>query len=514
MINRRFFSVVYLLVFIILFSNPVFSETSSKEDIPQNSYQAKVVDISGSKYYPAVLQEIRQAKESIYMVMFLVSYEPNAPNSPVAVLLNELIKAKQRGVDITVLLDRNLDYKIREYTDSYSLERKNIWAFQKLKEAGINVFYDDLYTYTHAKALIIDKEKIIIGSANWSRSAFQKNIETNYLIGSKELAEELIKDLKKIKKFKASGIFPFSKKNAIRVSRKFIEDPFFASLMMTNHSKRAFDTYLFLLKEFDGNDQGKIILDYEKLGHSLGVYSEKNRTGYRRKINKELRKLQKTYHLIRFEPHHSKEAVITLLNYDDPEKPYTVPQKNCFIIPVSYWEYGLQKHLTLRAEFCYLINLFMLSVSDIPPVWSAGRESISRRFHIDKWTISKGMGELRRHNIIDIKYMSPEGDVYSYSFPNHYVLLPLYDPEKLETHWIKLQETYDLKKLIKARKYAEIVFKENDPVVVKEIILMMNTYSEEPVKKAFNIVKKKRISNPKRSYAYVRGIIENLTEKK
>ncbi|MCK5706086.1 MAG: hypothetical protein KAI43_00430 [Candidatus Aureabacteria bacterium] len=512
MINRRFFSVVCFFVFYILFSNSGFSKTSSKEGIPQTSYQAKVVDISGEKYYPSVLQQIGQAKESIYMVMFLISYEPNVQDSPVAILLNELIKARQRGVDITVILDRNVDYKIKDYTKSFSLERKNIWAFQKLKEADINVYYDDLYTYTHAKTLIIDKESIITGSANWSRSAFQKNIEINFLIRSKQLAEELTKDVNKIKKFKASGIFPFSKKNAIRISRAFIDDPSFASLMMTNHSKRAFDIYLFLLKELGSNDQGKIILDYEKLAHSLGVYSEKNRTGYRRKINRELRKLQKTFSLIRFEPHHSKEAVITLLNYNDPEKPYAVPQKNFFIIPASYWEYGLQKHLSLRAQFCYLINLFMLSVSDIPPVWSSGRGSLSKRFHIDKWTISKGMGELRRHNLIDIKYMSPVGEIYSYSFPNHYVFLPLYDPEKLEKHMIKLQKTYGIKKLRKARKYAAIVFKENDPIVVKEIILMMNVYSE-PVKKAFNIVNKKRISNPKRSYAYVRGIIDNLTKK-
>lgn len=509
-IKHRYFRFICFLILCLSLTNHGFSEVPT--NILQSSYPAEVVNISGKKYYPAVLKEIKEAKESIYMVMFLVSYNPNVSDSPVADLLNELIKAKKRGVKITVILDRNFDFKIRAYAESYSLERKNIWAFQKLKEAGINIFYDELYTYTHAKALVIDKEKIIMGSANWSKAAFQKNNEINILAKSKQLAEKLIEYFEKINKFDASGILPFSKKKAIPIPRKFMESTRFASLMMTNHSERAFDVYLFLLKEFENSKKGNIVLNYEKLADYLGIYDEKNRTGYRRKINRELRKLQKTYHLIQFEAHHSKEAVITLLCYEDSEKPYTVPQKNYFYIPVSYWEYGFRKRLSLRAKYCYLINLLMVSVSDIPPMWSASREAISRRFHIDKWTISKGMGELRRHNLIDIKYTSPEGVDYSFSFPNHYVLLSLYNPEKLEEHWIKLQKIYGLKKTKKARKYAQVVFKENDPVVVEEIIALIDTHGEKPVKKAFNIVKKKRISNPKRSYAYVLGIIENLTK--
>lgn len=44
------------------------------------------------------------------------------------------------------------------------------------------------------------------------------------------------------------------------------------------------------------------------------------------------------------------------------------------------------------------------------------------------------------------------------------------------------------KVLKKARKYAKIVFKENDSQVVEDIITMMNTLGNKPVKKAFVIV--------------------------
>ena len=47
--------------------------------------------------------------------MFLIAYEPNVKDSPVSILLDELIRAKNRGVTVTVILDQNLDYQIRNY---------------------------------------------------------------------------------------------------------------------------------------------------------------------------------------------------------------------------------------------------------------------------------------------------------------------------------------------------------------------------------------------------------------
>ena len=36
---------------------------------------------------------------------------------------------------------------------------------------------------------------------------------------------------------------------------------------------------------------------------------------------------------------------------------------------------------------------------------------------------------------------------------------------------------------------------------------MIDNYGEKEVKKAFDIVKKKHTSNPRRTYAYVKGIV-------
>jgi len=39
---------------------------------------------------------------------------------------------------------------------------------------------------------------------------------------------------------------------------------------------------------------------------------------------------------------------------------------------------------------------------------------------------------------------------------------------------------------------------------------MIKSFGEEPVKKAFDIVAKKSTSNPKKCYAYVKGILSRM----
>ena len=144
------------------------------------------------------------------------------------------------------------------------------------------------------------------------------------------------------------------------------------------------------------------------------------------------------------------------------------------------------------------------------PWWYSSREVLSKRFNTSNYSISAGMGELRRLNLIDVAYGIPEGDDYGHRMAKSYKLLPLYDPKWLESEWERLKQAYGETQLSKARAYAEIVFRENDPQDVEEIIIAMRVQGEKIVEEAFAIVAKKNIDNPKRNYAYVRGIINRM----
>lgn len=470
-------------------------------------YQGDIGDISGGKYFPAVKNAIKEARESIYMVMFKVGLRPYDKNSSVYQLVDELINAHKRGVKVKIILDQNIPFIGKENIDDWGVEDKNAWCYKMLKDSGIDVGYDDATTYTHAKALIIDEETIILGSANWTESAFHKNFETNVLIKSKELAEELLKEFQEIKIEDGRDIRDI--KTLTPLSWKFLEYPKLAGRMMNTHDERAFDLYLLFLKDFDGNNEAKITLDYDKLAKSLGLYEKMDRSSYRRQIIRTARQLEKKYNLIKFSPQYGKDAIIYLLDYDNPNKAYTYPDKWYFEVPADYWEYGWDKKLSMRAKFCWLINLAYVSISDARPWWFSSLKVLSKRFNVGIWMISKGMQELRRWNLIDVAYDVLEKSPSDKRLAKSYKILPLYDPEGLEAEWDKLRLKYGEKRIHEARKFAEIVFEENFPEIVEDIIKEMDRIGIEKVKAAFSLIAKKNIDNPKRCYQYLKGILKD-----
>ena len=213
-----------------------YSEVAVRgETSEEKSYRAEVTDISGAKYFPAVKKALSQAKKSIFLVMFVVGLRPYDKDSSVYQLMEELIKAHNRGVKVTVILDQNIGFSGKEHIDEWQVEGKNAWCFKMLKEAGITVWYDDATKYTHAKTIVIDGETVILGSANWTQSALFKNFETNVLIKSRELAKGFLEDFGKIRIDEKVSNLVVGVEAPVPVSWKFLEKPKLGGRMVTKH---------------------------------------------------------------------------------------------------------------------------------------------------------------------------------------------------------------------------------------------------------------------------------------
>ena len=70
------------------------------------AYPADVENIPSDRYFEVALNEIQQAKSSLRLVMYVVVLPPNQPDSKVRQLLDALTEAKNRGVDVQVVLNR------------------------------------------------------------------------------------------------------------------------------------------------------------------------------------------------------------------------------------------------------------------------------------------------------------------------------------------------------------------------------------------------------------------------
>ncbi len=478
-------------------------------------YKAEVIDISGTKYFPAVKEALAKAEKSIYLVMFVIELSAYKEDSKVNQLVDGLIETKKRGVDVEVILDQNVDFVQRRHTSEWEAKIKSIRAYKRFRGAGIKVHYDEPARYTHAKAIIIDKKIVILGSTNWTGSSFDNSIEADVLVNSEELANEILSYFKTIKiDYEIEKYLDFIGPSTA-ISWEFMENPGLAPEMVKAQDERAFDIYLYLLRNYDGNPEAKLTLFYDTLAKYLGIYDGWTATDYRRQIIKVFRKLEREYKLIKFEPRYAKEAVITLLDYENPAKVYEIPEELSFELPNDYFEFGWNRILSFRAKFCLLINLACSNVSDTKPYWSKSVATITKQFGgVGQDIINKGMGELRRKKLIEVKYDTLTDKPYDKRMPKMYKILKLYNPKELELKLKGIEDKYGKEAYAQARKYAEIVFEENNPEVIEDIILKIEQYGQKKVKNAFDMVARKNIDNPKRSYVYAVGIIEKLKDAK
>ena len=229
---------ISVLVIYSLFTVNCFALPVDAEDIPSD------------KYFDTTLAEINNAKSSIFVVMYMISSSPNQPNSQPNQLVNALIKAKDRGLDVKVVLDQTLDFSDANIDSNDITQNKNEQAFLILKKYNVPVFFDEAQTFTHAKAIILDNETVIMGSTNWSIVALTRNNEANVLIRSKDFAASLLSDFSKIK---LQEYIPPIVTPSVAIPKDFLMNKKFLGEMATQSDQRAFDTYLYLLSRYDGN---------------------------------------------------------------------------------------------------------------------------------------------------------------------------------------------------------------------------------------------------------------------
>jgi len=114
----------------------------------------------------AIIDTINKSKSEILVQAYIFTSEPIA---------KALLGAHKRGVKVYVILDKS------QKKDGYS--PATFFANQ-----GIPVYIDLMHARAHDKVIIVDKETVITGSFNFSKSAETQNSENVLIIKSSELA--------------------------------------------------------------------------------------------------------------------------------------------------------------------------------------------------------------------------------------------------------------------------------------------------------------------------------------
>ncbi|NJE00314.1 phospholipase [Thermococcus sp. JdF3] len=137
-------------------------------------------------YYRSLIEDIRGARESVYVTMFLMKYDPNDSYDHANDLIRALVEARKRGVSVHVILENSIE--------------DNRKAYDYLRSNGVDVVFDSPAVTLHTKMVVIDGGVVYIGSHNWSEAALDWNHEVSVRIESQEIAETLLEYFEEIKR--------------------------------------------------------------------------------------------------------------------------------------------------------------------------------------------------------------------------------------------------------------------------------------------------------------------------
>ncbi len=445
--------------------------------------------VAGGDYFSVVQREMARARSSVSVCLYLFSFRPEESDSPVFELAESLARAHGAGVKVEVLLDQNFNFVEGEPFNPF--EGKNTAAYTYLKALGIPVSFDRASTYTHSKVVVIDEETVILGSSNWSYSALTKNLEANVLIRSTTVARAVLDSFAEIPREEPLwGEF----EGGVDVPGKFLEDSDLLGRMISTPDERAFDAYLFILQQSSTSFR----LNYEEMAQALGI-GHMDRFGYRRQINRILRKLQKKYELIRFAPHYGEDPMIEVLPLMEGDRSVRVPG--------GYWSLGWDRRLSFAGKCFFLVSRYEAAVSTLRPRWSVAQSTLARRYGGRAPFWGQGVTDLRRWNLLEVEYAPYAFDGTSPRKPTLYTPNALYDPLVLDQKFLALEATYGGEAVDRARNAAAVVYEDKDIRGIEELLKLGTRYGWTRVDEALEIVRVKNPDNPLRTMGYLIGVV-------
>ena len=146
--------------------------------------------LANREFATALLDGIRDARTSVLCCYYLFKIGEGRGNQPRR-LAEELIKARQRGVEVTVILESQGRRRDRLDADNHA-------TAALLSRGGVRVFFDSPGVTTHAKVTVIDDRLVFLGSHNLTEGALRHNNELSLLIDSPEMAAEIRAYLKRL----------------------------------------------------------------------------------------------------------------------------------------------------------------------------------------------------------------------------------------------------------------------------------------------------------------------------
>jgi phosphatidylserine/phosphatidylglycerophosphate/cardiolipin synthase-like enzyme len=153
-----------LVLLAILLAIPTLTSPATARDLPA----IEACFTPGEDCTGVIVAQIETARREV----LIQAYSFTSPQ-----IAQALVQAKQRGVAVTVILDKS------QRSERYS-------GADFLVHGGVPVRIDAAHAIAHNKVILVDGETVITGSFNFTKAAQQKNAENLLVIHDQALAGE------------------------------------------------------------------------------------------------------------------------------------------------------------------------------------------------------------------------------------------------------------------------------------------------------------------------------------
>jgi len=142
-----------------------------------------VVPINDRTYPDAALLLIQTAQKSLRICLYQTRYYRDFPGSYSNQLVDALILARRRGVDISVIVDSS-PWRMQGGHDEENL---NVAA--RLAREGCHAYLDSPLIQSHQKISVVDDRITVVASSNWSHFSLSVNREVGVAVWSADVAK-------------------------------------------------------------------------------------------------------------------------------------------------------------------------------------------------------------------------------------------------------------------------------------------------------------------------------------
>ena len=137
---------------------------------PANAADIHACFTPGEDCTGLIVAEIATAKREVLVQAYSFTSAP---------IVKALVDAKQRGVDVRVILDK-----------SQVGQKKEGVVADTLAIAKVPVLIDSAHAIAHNKVMVLDGERVITGSFNFTKAAQERNSENLLVIADPALARQ------------------------------------------------------------------------------------------------------------------------------------------------------------------------------------------------------------------------------------------------------------------------------------------------------------------------------------